>query len=208
MKKSAEGLVGIQYFIFMSLHQIIINPGIYFITFTNLAWLPLIQLSDGYALVYKWFDILKEKGHVVTGYVVMPNHLHALLYYSGGHQSLNTIIGNAKRFMAYEIVARLEQAGNREIIARLQKDVRTKDKNRGKRHEVWKDAFDVKECRTEKFILQKLNYIHNNPCSGNWKLADDPTHYIHSSASFYISGKKGIYGVKDYREFINFDDEE
>ncbi len=64
------------------------------------------------------------------------------------------------------------------------------------------NSFDREECRTEKFIMQKLNYIHNNPCSGRWRLADDPIHYLHSSASFYISGKKGIYEVRDYMEFI------
>jgi len=49
--------------------------------------------------------------------------------------------------------------------------VQSNDKKNGKKHEVWKDSFDVKECRTEKFILQKLTYIHNNPWpeSGNWQ---------------------------------------
>ena len=137
----------------------------------------------------------------------MPNHLHVLLYYNGTDQSLNTIIGNGKRFMAYEIVERLKQKGNDEIIARLQKAVHAKDRSRGKIHEVWKDSFNVKECRTEKFIMQKLYYIHNNPCSGKWKLAVDSIHYLHSSASFYISGKKGICEVRDYREFLNFEAE-
>jgi hypothetical protein len=107
--------------------------------------------------------------------------------------------------MAYDIADRLIKTGQEEIIARLRKDVRAKDKDRGKIHEVWKDSFDVKECRTEEFIMQKLNYIHNNPCSGKWKLGVDPIHYLHSSASFYISGKKGIYEVRDYREFMNFE---
>lgn len=191
----------------MSLHQKITKQGIYFITFTNHAWLPLIQLTDGYDLVYNWFRILNGNGHVITGFVIMPNHLHLLLYYSGGNQSLNTIVGNGKRFMAYDIVERLQKAGNTEIITRLQQDVKAKDRSRGKIHEVWKDAFDVKECRTEKFIMQKLNYIHNNPCSGKWKLADGPIHYLHSSASFYISGKKGIHEVRDYREFMDFSEE-
>ncbi|MFI5129647.1 MAG: hypothetical protein ACHQFX_06640 [Chitinophagales bacterium] len=73
---------------------------------------------------------------------------------------------------------------------------------KGQKHEVWIDSFDVKECRTEKFVLQKLNYIHNNPCAGKWKLADDPIHYPHSSASFYICGRQSVYVVKDYREFL------
>jgi hypothetical protein len=102
---------------------------------------------------------------------------------------------------------RLKQTRQHEIITRLEQDVRSKDKKRGKLHEVWTDSFDAKECRTEKFIIQKLNYIHNNPCSGKWKLADDPVHYPHSSAAFYISGKKGLYDVSDYRKFMKIDDE-
>src|SRR5688572_12920200 len=102
----------------MSLHQKIAKQGIYFITFTNHAWLPLIQLTDGYDLVYNWFRILSGKGHVITCFVIIPNHLH-LLYYSGGNHSLNTIVGNGKRFMAYDIVERLQKAGNSEIITKL-----------------------------------------------------------------------------------------
>ena len=186
----------------MSVHTKITRPGIYFITFTNHAWIPLLQLSDGYDLVYNWFTILKQKKNFVTGYVIMPNHLHLLAYYSGIRQSLNTIIGNGKRFMAYEIVNRLNEAKLDDILIKLGNDVKPKDRARGKIHEIWTDSFDVKECRTEKFILQKLNYIHNNPCSGKWRLASDPLHYPHSSASFYISGKAGIYNVTDYRQFM------
>jgi REP element-mobilizing transposase RayT len=186
----------------MAIHRKITKPGIYFITFTNHAWIPLLQLSNGYDIVYNWFTILKEKKHNVTGFVIMPNHLHFLLYSSRNRQSLNTIIGNGKRFMAYEIVNRLKEAKLDTLLIKLQNDVKPKDKARGKIHEIWIDSFDAKECRTEKFILQKLNYIHNNPCSGKWQLATDPLHYPHSSASFYISGKAGIYKVTDYREFM------
>jgi hypothetical protein len=36
--------------------------GVYFITFTCHQWKPLIELTDGYDLVYNWFDHLKIKG--------------------------------------------------------------------------------------------------------------------------------------------------
>ena len=63
-------------------------------------------------------------------------------------------------------------------------------------------AIDSKECRTQKFLLQKLQYIHANPRSGKWKLADEPMHYEHSSAAFYISGKMGSYAIRDYEEVL------
>ena len=34
----------------------------------------------------------------------MPNHLHALIAFRNTGQSINTIVGNGKRFMAYEII--------------------------------------------------------------------------------------------------------
>ena len=188
----------------MALHKKINQPGIYFITFTCYSWLPLIELTNAYDLVYDWFELLYDKGHEVTGFVIMPNHLHMLLHYSGGEKSLNTVIGNGKRFLAYEIVKRLKANGQEIVIKKLQQGVDARDRTRGKKHEVWEDSFDVKECRTEKFVMQKLNYIHNNPCSGKWRLADSPLHYLHSSASFYISGKNCICKVRDYREFLKY----
>src|SRR2546423_9648633 len=186
----------------MAVHRLITQPGIFYITFTCYRWLPLIELTNAYDLFYNWFDILAQKGHSLTAYGIMPNHVHLILHFAGGPQSLNTIIGNGKRFIAYEIINSLEKRGENEILKELQLSVSTKDRIRGKKHEVWKDSFDAKECRTEKFLLQKLHYIHNNPCVGKWKLAKEPHHYPHSSALFYLDGKIARYPVRDYLDFL------
>jgi hypothetical protein len=34
--------------------------GLYFITFTCCQWLPLFEITDGYDIVYNWFDYLKS----------------------------------------------------------------------------------------------------------------------------------------------------
>jgi hypothetical protein len=44
---------------------------------------------------------------------------------------------------------------------------------------------DIKPCYTDKFLLQKLEYIHANPVTGKWELADSAEKYLHSSAAFY-----------------------
>jgi hypothetical protein len=59
------------------------------------------------------------------------------------------------------------------------------NRKRGKLHEVYEDSFDIKECLTQKFLKQKLDSIHNNPCSGKWMLANCPEKYLHSSAKYY-----------------------
>jgi len=187
----------------MSVHTKIDKEGIYFITFTCYDWLPLIELSQGYDAVYNFFNVLSKQNHTVLAYVIMPNHLHLLLHYSGG-KSLNTVIGNGKRFMAYEVINLLEKKGNEIVLKKLQAEVKDKDRSRGKKHEVWINSFDVKECRTEKFILQKLIYIHENPVRGKWKLSATSLDYLHSSARFYFNGGQQLFEVKDYRDFVKW----
>jgi REP element-mobilizing transposase RayT len=85
------------------------HSGVYFITFTNYKWLPLFEITNSYDLVYKWFNYLIEKGNYILGYVIMPNHLHAIIAFRKSKQTINTIIGNGKRFLAYGIVERLKQ---------------------------------------------------------------------------------------------------
>ena len=179
--------------------------GVYFITVTCYQWLPLVEQVMGYDIIYKWFDHLKQKGHFITGYVIMPNHFHALIAFRNTGQSINTIVGNGKRFMAYEIVKRLEQQGATRLLHNLHLVVEAKDKERNKKHEVWEDSFDWKECRTNSFIRQKLDYIHNNPCRGKWNLAEDDSTYEHSSARFYLGDGQSTYPVIDFLELDDID---
>jgi len=74
----------------MAIHRVVTQAGIYFITFTCHQWFSLIEQTKGYDLVYNWFDVLSAKGHSLTGFVIMPNHLHLLIHYAGGPPSLNT----------------------------------------------------------------------------------------------------------------------
>ena len=149
----------------MSTRTIHTTSNLYFITFTCFEWLHLFQLTNSYNMVYKWFNHLKEKKNIkTTAYVIMPNHLHCILFFPSPNFSLNKIIGNAKRFMAYEIIARLETANQTEILNQLASAVTEKEKSKGQKHKVFEESFDAKSIDNQKFFLQKLNYIHLNPC--------------------------------------------
>jgi REP element-mobilizing transposase RayT len=95
------------------------RSGMFFVTFTCHQWLPLVAKVNGYDIIYKWFDLLKNNGHAINGYVIMPNHVHALISFIDAKQSINTIIGNGKRFMAYEIIKRLQDQNETEILSTL-----------------------------------------------------------------------------------------
>jgi hypothetical protein len=170
------------------------KDGVYFITFTCTNWLPLFKICNAYDAVYNWFDKLKEQDHYIIGYVIMPSHVHAVIAFSNTGKSINTIVSNGKRFIAYDLVKRLSEQNSSLILNELSSGLNNTERKEGKLHNVFETSFDWKECRTEKFIQQKLNYIHHNPCKGN-KLIDLPEQYKHSSAKYYFTGEQGIYPV-------------
>ncbi len=179
--------------------------GLHFITFTCFDWVDLFEITNSYDLVYKWFDYLKAKHHLIIGFVIMPNHLHALIAFRNTGKSINTIIGNGKRFLAYGMIARLKLQGRNDILKKLYLNVEATDRKRGKIHEVWENSFCWTECWSFKFILQKLNYIHNNPCQKKRKLVDKSVDYVHSSAGFYFNAEPGIYSVTHFMDLLSMD---
>ncbi|CAN5554986.1 hypothetical protein BH11BAC5_BH11BAC5_33260 [soil metagenome] len=92
-------------------------------------------------IIYKWFYHLKSKGHFINGYVIMPNHVHALISFINTTQSINTIIGNGKRFMAYEIINRLEKNNETTLLEQLAGDVEATRKENKK--QPLEDQLDV-----------------------------------------------------------------
>ena len=54
-----------------------------------------------------------------------------------------------------------------------------------------------KECNSNRFVYQKLDYMHKNPVSKKWQLVNDFTDYLHSSASYCEKG------IKQYDKLIH-----
>ena len=172
---------------------------LHFISFTCFKWLNLFEITNGYEFVYKWFEYLKtKKGINVISYVIMPNHIHLILYLPQPDMKLNKIIGNGKRFLAYGIIHRLEEIGRHDILDMLYDHVTSRQRNKGQRHRVFEESFDAKPIYAQDFLDQKIDYIHHNPVRGKWNLVDDYIHYPHSSASFYENGKSHFFRPLHY----------
>src|SRR5262245_29661888 len=123
------------------------DSGIYFITFTCYKWHALFEEANAYDTVYKWFDHLKQQGHFICAYVIMPNHVHCLIAFRNTEGlSINSIVGSGKRLIAYGIVKRLKASGKNQLLKKLERAVNAKEKAKGKRHEVFEPSFDWKSC--------------------------------------------------------------
>ncbi|MGI8583259.1 MAG: hypothetical protein ACR2KX_13735 [Chitinophagaceae bacterium] len=53
------------------------------------------------------------------------------------------------------------------------------------------------EITSHHFFLQKLSYLHDNPCSAAWELIKNSDGYKHTSAKLYLSGQQGLYLIKE-----------
>ncbi|UBM59153.1 hypothetical protein LAG90_00575 [Marinilongibacter aquaticus] len=161
------------------------REALFFITFTCYKWQNLFEITDCYDSVYKWFAYMKTQGILTAGFVILPNHLHALIYLPAKAKGLDIIVGNGKRFIAYEVVKRLRIMKESDLLEKLSKSVKPREARNGKLHQVFEPSFDAQLCVSGKFTKGKLDYIHRNPVKGKWQLAESYLDYVHSSACFY-----------------------
>lgn len=69
-----------------------------------------------------------------------------------------------------------------------------------KNYEFWKSDSLAIELYSEDVAFQKLNYIHNNPLTERWQLANELSDYFYSSACFYESGSCNFTFLKNLAE--------
>ena len=93
------------------------KDGVYFITFTCAQWLPLFQITNSYDAIYNWFNVLKQNGHYIIGYIIMTNHVHVIIAFHNTDKTINGVIGNGKRFIAYDIMKRLQKTLRRNQVS-------------------------------------------------------------------------------------------
>jgi hypothetical protein len=103
---------------------------------------------------------LKKEGHCIIGYSITPNHLHAVIAFVNKGKSINSIISNGKRFMAYDIVDELEHINNTNILIALCNARNATEIKANKQHKVFETSFDWKWCNSDKMPEQKSICIH------------------------------------------------
>jgi len=72
----------------------------------------------------------------------MQNHIHLLVFVENWSKGLNHVLGVAKWFLAYEIVAKLQHQNEDEILRVLCEGVQENERQKGKKHQVFRLSFD------------------------------------------------------------------
>ena len=162
-----------------------------FITVTNLSWLPILHNNFHKQILQEAINKrVDEQKLTVFAFVIMPNHFHAIWQLHDGVDKSN-FQRDLLKFTARSILNFMKMNNN---VLLPQLKVNDADRN----YQVWERNSLSIDIYSESFFFQKLNYIHNNPIQGKWKLATFPENYYYSSAKFYLTG------INDFKFLTHF----
>ena len=173
--------------------------GLLFITKTVLNWTSIFHLpryagivmgSLRHCIQHQWFELY--------AYVLMPNHIHLILEVNENH-SIEQILRDFNKYTAQQILLTMRQA-DRQILSKFW--VGTKKQ----KYRIWSRDVDIKNVVTPEFLIQKAEYIHQNPLKGKWAdflKIERPEDYEYSSARFYLKDAEDKYvRLSDLRNLI------
>ena len=160
----------------------------YYLTLTVVGWVDVFtRQSHKDALIESLRYCIKNKGLNVYAYCLMTNHLHMVVNCNEPFQ-LKDVIRDFKRHTVKTIIDQIINKPESRREWMLREFAEAGDKNaRNKTYKFWKSGNHAIELFTEKFVWEKINYIHNNPVKE--KFVKNPQQWLYSSASNYWFGK-------------------
>jgi REP element-mobilizing transposase RayT len=159
----------------------------YFMTATIVAWLPVFAHPPFVDIIFDSSRFLqRERDIEIFGYVIMENHLH----WVARGKDLAQQVGRFKFYTARCIIDELEKRGFKTLLDEL-RYFKLRHKI-DQTHQLWQEGSHPQQIQGDEMMLQKLEYMHNNPVRRGY--VDDPVHWRYSSARDYF-GKKGLIEV-------------
>ncbi len=169
---------------------------LYFITASLCGWKHLF-IKPKYAeiILQNLAWMRQEKRIFLYAFVLMPSHLHAIL--KPRAIPIGAVLQQFGSFTAHAILKQLKADQEQELLAFFQANKR----DQRHEHSLWQDI-QAKNIFSRKFLVQKLEYIHNNPINKEWHLAENRSEYCFSSACFYDDDRPAIIELDDIRDYL------
>lgn len=150
----------------------------HFITSTIVHWIPVFCRDDYFrVLVDSLAYCAKSKGVHIHGYVLMPNHFHAVLSQQDGN--LTGTIRDIKTYTS-KIIAKKLLEDKRMLWLNAMQRAGGSSSNVS----VWQSHYHPEQVHTASFLKQKIEYMHNNPVRAGFVV--DQCDWKYSSAGFYL----------------------
>ncbi len=155
----------------------------HFLTFQVVDWVDIFTRQIYRDIILESFEFCrKEKGLLLNGYVIMSNHVHAIVQSSIG--DLSKTVASFKKYTALKIIRTIPNINeSREDWMLKRFEFAARSNKRSEVHQFWTHDNHPMEIYSQDFFSQKLNYIHQNPVRAG--IVDEAEHYLYSSARNY-----------------------
>ncbi len=168
------------------------QSGLYYLTIQIVDWVDIFS-RQRYRDIF--LDSLRycqqEKGLQVFAYVIMSNHVHMIV--NSQSDNLSATIGDLKKFTSKAIIRSIKHdvESRKAWMLDIFKENAGSHK-RNKEFQIWTHENHAVVLYTNKFIEEKLFYIHENPVRAG--LVEKAEDYLYSSARNY-AGLPGLLDV-------------
>ena len=160
----------------------------HFVTCTVLHWIPLFTNQESVEIIISSLKHLQQSDNMkIFAYVILENHLHMVISSDDIAKSMKKF----KSFTARALLLLLQKNGVNTILEQLafyKKAHKTQTE-----YQVWQEGMQPKLISSEQMMLEKINYIHNNPLKRGY--VDEASHWRYSSARDY-EGVSGLVEVE------------
>jgi len=165
----------------MALPRFHIKGHVYYVTTVVYDRLPIFKRPSFIIPLYDSLNFYRHKQEFkLLGYVVMPDHVHLIIWPSGTC-TVSDIMRDYKKFTSTRLIRQAEVEGVEEWVVAFRSAGRETGRSANK---VWQDSFWDVNIYTERFLRQKLYYLHRNPVRAG--LVDKPEEYVYSSYRNYV----------------------
>src|SRR4051812_2058485 len=146
-----------------------------FVTGTIVGWLPIFTTAARCDVLVQAFQYCRvHKQLTLHGWVILDTHFHAIV----AAPDLTRILADLKRHAARRLIEQLQAEHCQWLLDQLRKQ-RALHKTESE-HQVWQEGSHPQAIRTDAMMLQKLEYLHNNPVKRG--LVASPEHWRYSPA--------------------------
>lgn len=171
---------------------------LYFVTISISGWKPIFNNPEYAQIVLQSLKWLRErKMFRLFAFTLLPDHLHIIIKPLGEFRP-EAIIQRFASYTSHEILKQLRKDGNKQLLEFFRKCAEEKN---DRKHQIWQEAL-AKNVFSEKFLFEKMEYIHNNAVYKRWMLVENRSDYPYSSACYYDRGEEPIIPVDDVREYL------
>ncbi len=160
----------------------------HFMTCTILHWIPIFTRTQTTDIIFNSLKHLQKTDNLkIYAYVILENHLHLIASSNDIAKSMT----NFKKFTAREIIDLLKKANVKTILDQLSFYKKAHKKNTT--YQLWQEGIAPKLIQSDKMMIDRINYIHNNPVKRGY--IEDAKCWRYSSARDY-EGVEGLISVE------------